>query len=384
MNISRKSGLYIHIPFCLSKCGYCDFYSIVDTALINTFIDALLTEIKLSALQYHIKDRFDTVYIGGGTPSLLFPGHIRNILDTISEYFYLDKDCEITSEINPGTLDTTQLKELLDLGINRLSIGIQSFIEDELKTLERTHSVEDSINTISACRQAGFDNINLDLIFAIPNQTTFNWNYTLEKALSFLPEHMSVYNLTYEKETPFYKKMKAGQINQLDEQTEIDYFSKAHDLLSEAGYIHYEVSNYAKTDARYSRHSFKYWQHIPYLGFGPSAHSFWNHYRWANIRSVHDYITKIDNGQLPKSFEEKLTKHQLISEHIFLALRTYQGLSLAGFEKRFEKKFSEIFSNEMEKLIENKLAVIQDEYFKLTKKGMFICDEILLQFTIDK
>jgi len=384
MNVSRKSGLYIHIPFCISKCGYCDFYSIIDTSLANTFTNALLDEIRLTAYSLKTKEIFDTIYIGGGTPSLLKPDQISSILETLSDNLTIDDNCEITCEINPGTLDAGELKELLALGINRISIGVQSFNHDELIKLERIHSVDESVNAISDCREVGFENINLDLIFAIPDQTLSKWNYTLKKALSFLPEHMSVYNLTYEQGTPFYRKMMDGQIVRADEQKEISFYTKAHSLLNESGYIHYEVSNYARTESDFSRHNYKYWQHIPYLGFGPSAHSFWENSRWANINSVHEYITKIRKAETPHVFNEKLEKHQLMSEHILLALRTYQGLSLIDFENLFGMNFLNKFARETEKLIENKLAIVQEEYFRLTDRGILVCDEILLQFTIEK
>jgi oxygen-independent coproporphyrinogen-3 oxidase len=384
MNISRKPGLYIHIPFCISKCGYCDFYSIVDSSLTNTFINALLDEIKLTASRIKTKDCFDTIYFGGGTPSLLSTDQISAIINTLADSFSIDNDCEITSEINPGTVDTLKFQELIDLGVNRISIGVQSFIPEELRILERIHTVEESEISINCVRQAGFKKINLDLIFAIPNQTTKNWNYSLEKALSFLPEHLSVYNLTYEKDTPFYKQLKNGKIVQLDEQKEIEYYTRAHNLLTETGYIHYEISNYAKTEFQFSRHNYKYWQHTPYLGFGPSAHSFWNGSRWENVRSVYEYISKIKTGILPESFEEKLRKHQLISEHILLTLRTFRGLSLTEFEDLYGINFLDNFIRETQKLIENKLAIIKDDYFRLTEKGMLICDEILLQFNVEK
>jgi oxygen-independent coproporphyrinogen-3 oxidase len=384
MNISRKSGLYIHIPFCKSKCGYCDFYSIEDSSLTNRFISALLVEFKITASQIKLKDQFDTIYIGGGTPSLLDKFQINDIINTISKYYNLDKDCEITIEVNPGTVDPNQLKQLSDLGINRISIGVQSFIPNELSVLDRSHTVEDSINAINYCQQVGFNNINLDLIFALPNQTIDDWKFTLKKALSFTPEHFSVYNLTYEKDTPFYKYLMEGRIQCHDEDKEVEFYTMAHQLLTDFGYKHYEVSNYAKSDTFYSRHNYKYWQHVPYLGFGPSAHSFWENTRWANIRSVHDYVSKLDQKELPRSFKEKLKTHQLISEHIFLALRTYQGISLVDFERHFGINFLNKFVRETKELIENKLAVIYNDYFKLTEKGMLICDEILLKFTVDQ
>jgi len=384
MNISRKSGLYIHIPFCRSKCGYCDFYSIEDTSLTKNFIDALLTEIELTAFQIEDNNHFDTLYIGGGTPSLLNSDQIHDIINTISKFYNLENECEITMEVNPGMVDLEQLKQLSGLGINRISIGVQSFVEEELQLLERIHTTAESITTITDCRQVGLNNINLDLIFAIPGQTADNWNYSLEQAVSLLPEHLSIYNLTYEKETPFYTSLLAGRLHRLEEEKEIEYFNTAHKLLTDSGYEHYEVSNYARSESYYSRHNYKYWQHIPYLGFGPSAHSFMEDSRWANIRSVSGYISKLSQKELPRLFKEKLKTHQLISEHIFLALRTYQGLSLVYFERLFGINFLKKFVRETQELIDNKLAVIHNDYFKLTEKGMLICDEILLKFTIEK
>ena len=381
MNISRKPGLYLHIPFCISKCGYCDFYSITDTSLTNSFIDALLDEIRLTASRFNTKERFDTIYIGGGTPSLLKANQISLILKTFSESFLIDDDCEITCEINPGTLDGYQYKELIETGINRVSIGIQSFISEELEFLERIHTVEEAESALLHSREAGFNSINLDIIFALPNQTDDTWNYTLKKALSFLPEHLSVYNLTYEKETPLYKKLQEGHVFQVDDEKEVGFYSRAHQLLTESGYIHYEISNYARTESEYSRHNYKYWQHTPYFGFGPAAHSFWENIRWENVRSVHDYIVQIKKGKLARSFEERLEKNQLMSEHIFLSLRTFRGLSLGEFELQFGINFLKKFFGEIQKLIENKLAIIEDDYFRLTEKGILICDEILLQFS---
>jgi oxygen-independent coproporphyrinogen-3 oxidase len=383
MNISRKSGLYIHIPFCRSKCGCCDFYSIEDTSQTNKFIEALLTEIDITASLIEQKDPFDTLYIGGGTPSLLKTYQISEIINTISNNFNLDTDTEITIEVNPGTVDPKKLKEYSDLGINRISIGIQSFHEHDLHLLERIHTTDDSIRAIDDCRQIGFNNINLDLIFALPDQTIDDWKTTLERAITFLPEHLSVYNLTYEKETPFYDYLMTGRFKRNDEELEIEFYNMAHQLLTDHGYEHYEISNYARSKDFYSRHNYKYWQHIPYLGFGPSAHSFWQNSRWANIRSVTSYISKLSENELPRSFKENLKPHQLITEYIFLALRTYQGISLIDFEKNYGINFLKIFVRETKELINNNLAVVFNDYFKLTEKGMLICDEILIKFTID-
>jgi len=384
MNISRKSGLYIHIPFCISKCGYCDFYSVEDTTLTDTFIEALLSEIELTASQFDINNQFDTLYIGGGTPSILDTRQISVIINTISKSYQLDTDSEITIEVNPGSVDRQQLKEISELGINRISIGVQSFHNKELNILERSHSVVDALKTIENCRQNGLNNINLDLIFALPDQSIDDWQFSLKKALSFMPEHLSIYNLTYEKETPFFKYLMEGHFHRQDENMEIEFYNTAHNLLTDSGYDHYEVSNYARSEIYYSRHNYKYWQHIPYLGFGPSAHSFWNNSRWANVRSVKNYISKLNQNKLPRSFKEELETHQLISEHIFLSLRTYQGIFLSDFEQYFGIDFLNKFVTETKELIDNKLAIIKNGYFKLTEKGMLVCDEILLKFSIDQ
>ena len=382
MNISRKSGLYVHIPFCASKCGYCDFYSIEDVSLTNSFIEALCTEIELTAKNTNRDCQFDSLYFGGGTPSLLSLNYIGDIVNVISKFFNLDTDSEITIEVNPGTVNREQLKAFSDLGINRVSIGVQSFNPLELQLLERSHTLMDSMKTIDNCRQIGITNINLDLIYAIPYQTADNWISTLKQTASLIPEHLSVYNLTYEKETPFYNYLAEGRLKRHNEDMEIEFYNTAHHLLTEFGYEHYEVSNYARSEFYYSRHNYKYWQHVPYLGFGPSAHSFWDKSRWANIRSVIQYISILNQKKFPRSFKENLKPHQLISEHIFLALRTYKGISLGGFREVSGRDFLRIFDREIKELIDSKLAIVDNDYFKLTEKGMLLCDEINLKLSV--
>jgi oxygen-independent coproporphyrinogen-3 oxidase len=381
MNISPKPGLYVHIPFCQSKCGYCDFYSIVDDSLINPFLNGLLEEIKLTSSCLETSEKFDTIYFGGGTPSLLCIKTISKILNALSTCFHLDNNCEITLEANPGTINLSKLKELSGIGINRMSIGVQSFIDEELQSLQRIHSAKQAVDAIEATRNAGINNIDIDLIFAIPNQSFKKWYYSLNQALAFHPEHISVYNLTYEPETIFYEKLKNGRIIPVSEDEEIEYFNVTHAHLKKSGYLHYEVSNYAKSESFVSRHNYKYWDHTPYLGFGPSAHSFWENRRWANVRSITEYIACLSKQDLPRFGEELIDIDQLIFENIFLALRTYQGLRLADFESRFGFNFIQHYRSPSQKLIDNKLAIIQNDYFKLTEKGMLICDEILPQFS---
>jgi oxygen-independent coproporphyrinogen-3 oxidase len=381
MNISPKPGIYLHIPFCQSKCGYCDFYSIVDDSLINPFLNGLLEEIDRTSSSLGTRKTFDTIYFGGGTPSLLSIKAVSKILNALSTCFHLDENCEITLEANPGTIYLSKLKELSAIGINRLSIGVQSFIDEELRSLQRIHSAKQAVDAIETTRNAGINNINVDLIFTIPNQSLKKWYYSLNQALIFHPEHISVYNLTYEPETIFYKKFKNGQINPANQDEEIEYFNTTHMHLKKSGYLHYEVSNYAKSESFVSRHNYKYWDHTPYLGFGPSAHSFWENKRWANVRSLTEYMVCLRNHNLPQVDEELLDVDQLIFENIFLALRTYRGLRLAEFETRFGFNFINHYLSPIQKLIDKKLAIIQNDHFKLTEKGMLICDEILPQFS---
>jgi oxygen-independent coproporphyrinogen-3 oxidase len=381
MNISPKPGIYLHIPFCQSKCGYCDFYSIVDDSLINPFLNGLLEEIDRTSSRLGTRKTFDTIYFGGGTPSLLSIKAVSKILNALSTCFHLDENCEITLEANPGTIYLSKLKELSAIGINRLSIGVQSFIDEELRSLQRIHSAKQAVDAIETTRNAGINNINVDLIFTIPNQSLKKWYYSLNQALIFHPEHISVYNLTYEPETIFYKKFKNGQINPANQDEEIEYFNTTHMHLKKSGYLHYEVSNYAKSESFVSRHNYKYWDHTPYLGFGPSAHSFWENKRWANVRSLTEYMVCLRNHNLPQVDEELLDVDQLIFENIFLALRTYRGLRLAEFETRFGFNFINHYLSPIQKLIDKKLAIIQNDHFKLTEKGMLICDEILPQFS---
>jgi oxygen-independent coproporphyrinogen-3 oxidase len=381
MNISSNPGLYLHIPFCQSKCGYCDFYSIEDTSVIKPFIKTLLEEIDLTVNQIDNNALFDTIYLGGGTPSLLNIEDLELILNTLASRFKLDKSCEITIEINPGTVKLSQLKKMIAMGINRISIGVQSFLDHELIIAERIHTTEESVLSIENCREVGFNNINIDLIFALPNQSIENWNYSLERVISFNPEHISIYNLSYEEGTPFYEKIALGKLIQQSEEKQAKFFTTGHRFLVNKGYTHYEVSNYAKSENYISKHNYKYWNHTPYLGFGPSAHSFWRQSRWSNVRSISKYLTCLAKKELPRDFVEELTYEDIMFEHIFLALRTYRGILLDEFRNKFAVPFEEIYSADIQFLQQEKLAKMDNGYFKLTEKGLLICDEILPRFS---
>ncbi|MBN2424193.1 MAG: radical SAM family heme chaperone HemW [Calditrichaceae bacterium] len=380
INSSGLPGIYIHVPFCIRRCGYCDFYSQTDLRLRNKYISALLKEIDIYASELNNPVIFDTIYLGGGTPSLLSINHITQILNKIYSRFRISNDAEITLEMNPGSLEAKKMADFYQAGINRLSIGVQSFHIDELAFLERIHSVNDALLTIETARKAGFDNISIDLIFGLPSQTPQKWNSNLEKAVEFSPEHISTYNLTIEKETNFYQRMQNGELMIQNDENLAGLFIQTLNVLQKNGYRPYEISNFAKSELYHSRHNIKYWQHVPYLGFGPSAHSYWDEKRWWNFDDIALYINMLNKEIKPVKGEEEIDRQTKEFESIMLELRTYQGISLDKFYSRFNHRFTETYSNKVNMLIEKGLAEIKDGFFRLNYQGMLISDEIFSDF----
>jgi oxygen-independent coproporphyrinogen-3 oxidase len=379
-NISKNPGIYIHIPFCDTKCGYCDFYSVTGNSQRSKFLPSLIAEINHFKTEPFTSAVFDTIYLGGGTPSLLTESEMEKIFESIYNNFKISDGCEITVEVNPGTVDERKLTYYKSLGINRLSIGIQSFNDNELKMLGRIHDSDQAIKTFNRARNSGFDNISIDLIYALPDQTIATWQHTMNTGLSLQPDHISAYNLIYEKGTPFYNQLMHGRLSQKSEEEEIKFYKKTISTFEQKGYIHYEVSSYSQGEAKFSRHNYKYWNHTNYLSFGPSAHSYWNKKRWSNIRSLHKYITNISENQTVIDFSENLEMETLIFEKIMLSLRTNDGINLEDFETTFNSSFITMHNNLNSELIENGFAIMDKGSFKLTQKGMMICDEILSRF----
>ena len=380
VNISDKPGLYIHIPFCEKKCGYCDFYSVTDRSSLNAFLQALHNEFSLVREEINPLEPFDTVYFGGGTPSLLTAAEIETILNQLSKHFPLADNVEITLEANPGTIDAHTFSGFRAAGINRLSIGIQSFNDEELRFLGRIHDAAQAEDTIRSAQKAGFENFSLDLIFAQPGQTLKSWRRSLNKALSFEPAHISAYNLVFEEGTPFFTKLQQGALSAQPEESEIRFWEMTLNLLTSAHFPPYEVSSFARAPRYYSRHNIKYWTHTPYLGFGPSAHSFWGKQRWSRPRSVSRYLSEVNQNRLPAAHSETLSSKTLEFEHIFLSLRMYRGLNLNEFERIFKTSFRDKYATEYALLIRNNRAIEENGFFKLTQKGMIICDTILQEF----
>ena len=372
---NEKAGLYIHIPFCQSKCAYCNFYSITSVNLMPQFVAGLVNEIKLYQRQF---DAFDTVYIGGGTPSLLSSGQLSDILSTINKFHKLDKETEITMEVNPGDVSVEYFKSLLSLGINRLNIGVQSFDDKILRFLGRRHSANEARQAIRHARAAGFKNLGIDLIYGVYGQSINLWKKTLAEATTFRPEHFSCYELTLEASTPFYKRYHENKIKKLTEKQQKKFFFTTAEELEKVGYIHYEVSNFARKNNFKSRHNMKYWKHAPYLGIGPAAHSFLENRRWWNVKSAKDYLNNVPQGISPVESEEILTAEQLKLETLFLALRTNDGIDLSAYQKRFRTDLLEEKKMVIESLINSKLLELKKGFLRPTLAGMAVADSLAL------
>ena len=375
MNSEKTSGLYIHIPFCISKCHYCDFYSSTSTPSIPDFLSALFKEMEL----YHNRfDVFNTLYIGGGTPSLLSPKQLKDILASMHKNFDLMADSEITVETNPAHLDQSLLESMRQMGINRINIGIQSFDDKVLAFLGRRHSAKEAVSAIKASRKAGFQNIGLDLIYGVPGQNMGSWLDTLRQAVAFSPEHLSCYQLTLGAETPLGIRYQAGEFLMPGEELQYEFFVKTSEFLEDAGYTHYEVSNFARGMKYASRHNQKYWDHSPYLGLGPSAHSFQDNRRWWNHRSLDQYLVAIKAGNLPVEETEILTMEQLRLEAVYLGLRTKKGVNFEDFKNRYQY---DLFAEKREilnRLLEEGFISIQDGRLSPTQAGLAVADCLAL------
>jgi oxygen-independent coproporphyrinogen-3 oxidase len=322
-------GLYIHVPFCRSKCPYCDFYSSTSASLIPDW----LRTVEREALLYRdCFGAFDSLYVGGGTPSLLDSRQLSALMGVVLSHFRLTADTEMTVEVNPDDITLDKLLFYRELGFNRISVGAQSFNDQDLLYLKRRHSLEQTERALSGIRSAGFDNMGIDLIYGLENQSLDSWRKTLERAVELQPEHLSCYQLTYEDRTRFGAMKRKGCIKPKEEEEERTFFLSTSQFLEERGYIHYEISNFARGEKHFSRHNQKYWRHVPYLGLGPAAHSFLGRERWWNIRSVKKYCLALAENRRPLEDSETLSDEQLQLETLFMGFRAKHGLDLEFFD----------------------------------------------------
>jgi oxygen-independent coproporphyrinogen III oxidase len=370
-----QAGLYIHIPFCLRKCGYCSFYSIVDLNLIPQYIEALQKEMEFYSTYFN---SFDTIYLGGGTPSLITSKQLEIIFTTVNKYYKIDRHAEITIEVNPGDVSLSYLRSLRSIGINRLNIGIQSFSDRLLRFLGRRHSASDSVNAIDYARAAGFVNIGIDLIYGVHGQDISMWKDTIQQAMSFVPEHISCYQLSLDSKTPLYKKYIQKELKPPSVDEQLEYFLETAQDLENAGYLHYEVSNFARSQDLCSQHNMKYWRHIPYLGLGPGAHSFIDNERWWNSPAVKSYLEDIETGKRPIENSEELTLEQLQLEALFLGLRMKAGIDLELYKTKYGIDLVADRKSIIDKLIINKLLELDDVFLRPTLSGMAVADSLAL------
>ena len=403
----KNLGIYIHIPFCLRKCPYCDFYSVAEAqqgkseieGLRARFVKALCREIESGGRKYGMKARtgearqVDTIYLGGGTPSLLMPHELEEIMDTVRKNFELSGNAEISMECNPATASKDKLEAYRRAGVNRLSIGAQSFDDGVLRTLGRLHNSADTLRTVEEARRAGFDNISLDLMFAIPGQTDEIWENTVRRAVMLNPQHISFYSLEFMEGTPFTDRLEKGEIRETEAEADRRMYERGLEIMGKAGFIQYEISNGALGLENVCRHNMKYWGLEEYLGFGPSAHSYMTGpdgrgIRFNNVSSIEKYLRVWENPEdRGQSAVEALCKNSLtddVCEYIFTGLRKNAGIDLKDFRKRFGKDIREFYGEdvmkELYKYAEDGFAAVTDDNIRLTVKGMNISNRIMALF----
>jgi oxygen-independent coproporphyrinogen-3 oxidase len=366
-------GLYLHIPFCQKKCSYCDFYSIESTEHIDRFVEMLQKEIRLRADLYDGRP-FTSVFFGGGTPSLLRPEDMRQITGLLREVFAFAEDAEWTMECNPGTVTLERLQEYRRTGINRLSFGVQSFQASELAFLDRIHDAEQAVEAMRLARAAGFDNVNMDLMFAVPGQTIETLADNLRRMVELQPDHISAYSLIYEQGTPLYADLLKGRVKPLPEETDVEMYNLVITTLRNHGYEQYEVSNFARHGRR-CRHNLTYWHGEPYLAVGPSAHGFTGSTRYWNYRSLTAWTEHVMKGALPEANHEELSESDLLTEHVFLHLRA-DGLRPADTLDRFGMDVRAALAPDLGYWIEAGFISDDGQLLSLTAEGYRVCDEI--------
>ena len=389
-------SVYIHIPFCQHRCHYCDFVTTTGKeSLIPRYVDALCREIRI-ANSLMGKVVVHSIYFGGGTPSLIPSTAYEQILKTLDDQFELTPDCEISLEANPGTITEVYLNDLFSLGINRLSLGVQSTDSFDLVRLDRIHTLDDVLSGVYHARRAGFTNLNLDLIFGLPWQSLDSWKHSLSRAISLQPEHFSLYSLIIEPGTALDAWYQKGLIAQQDQDLEADMYEFAMNMLNEAGYQQYEISNWAKTSADRdlrSRHNLQYWLNQPYFGFGAAAHGYVGNKRTANIPLIEDYIHRItdrntndqDSAHFPAAISlSEVDKATQMKDFMMLGLRLVEdGVSRIDFMDRYGRELETEFQVEITQLLKQGLiewVTDSRERLRLTKRGVFLANQVFMQF----
>ncbi|MGD8450397.1 MAG: radical SAM family heme chaperone HemW [Phycisphaerae bacterium] len=371
-------ALYVHVPFCRTLCGYCDFYSVVaEPGRLESLVVALLDELDRAARA--LQPRFDTIFVGGGTPTVLPEPLLRRLLDACARLAAPAADREFTVEANPATVSPGTAAVLAAASVNRVSLGAQSFQPRELLTLQRTHTPEQVAQTVAVCRAAGLDHLSLDLIFGIPGQTLGSWRDSLRQVVELSPEHLSCYGLTYEPGTPLHDQRDAGQVQPVDPDLEADMYEQAIDDLAAAGYEQYEISNFARPGAA-CRHNLVYWHNEPYLGIGPAAAGYVDGVRYQNVADVDAYTQAVSAGRSPRDNEERLDAASQAGETAMLALRLCAGLDRRRFTERFGRDPVDHFRKAVDRHAADGLLEVTPEAVHLTRRGRLIADRVIADF----
>jgi len=393
--MSDLLSIYIHIPFCRTRCGYCDFNTYAGYEyLMEAYADAVVQEISIISNKLKYDGIVHTIYFGGGTPSLLLPQQFEKIINCIRENFQCKTVMEISTEANPTCLTGEYLKSLAEVGINRLSLGMQSAIDSDLRILGRKHTFNDVIDSVESARKAGFSNINLDLIFGIPLQTLRSFEDSMSEATGLMPDHLSLYALSLEDSTPLAIQIAKGEFPEPDEDLAADMYLLAMEKLDNSGYSQYEISNWARSDNAQCLHNLQYWRNLEYLGFGAGAHSHYKHKRWENTRTItgfgnliaenqsNDYISPAATNLIPLSDKDEM------SETMMMGMRlTEEGISAWAFGERFGIELETIYAKEIDKLQKRELVewIVKNgqRRLRLTKKGRLLGNQVFLEFIRD-
>jgi oxygen-independent coproporphyrinogen III oxidase len=379
-----ETALYIHFPFCVRKCLYCDFNSLAGSEIPHAeYTDSLIREMELRRNLLPAGVKASTLYLGGGTPSLLEPHLVGRIIESAIRFYRLAPDAEITIEANPGTINRVILAAFRSAGVNRLSLGIQSFLEEMLNRLGRVHTAREGLESFAAARDAGFDNIGIDLINSQPGQTIEMWQSDLDQSILLRPEHISSYGLTIEAGTPFHAMERKGELSLPEEDVSAQMFDDTSKRLIDAGYEHYEISNFALDGFR-SKHNQVYWQRGNYLGFGAGAHSYLSYppfgRRWKNPDLPEDYMQAVDKGDAPGDDLSILTEKEAMSERLFLGLRMLEGVEVKKFHQEFGIALDEVYNEELLSLESKGLLEWQRGVIRLTARGLILANQVFMQF----
>jgi oxygen-independent coproporphyrinogen-3 oxidase len=370
-------AIYAHVPFCQTICGYCDFFSVlIDKPQLGPLVDALLSDLYRQRETPNLA--IETIFVGGGTPTTLPPEQLARLLNALLEFANRRDNLEFTVEANPATVSAATAVALVDCGVNRVSIGAQSFDRNELRVLDRIHHPPQVAETVQLCRSAGIGRINLDLIFAIPGQSLHSWLANLRQAIDLGPDHLSCYGLTYEPGTPLYERLQAGGVQRIDDELEAEMYEATIETLAVAGFAQYEISNFARPGCE-CRHNLAYWRNEPYLAIGPSGSGYVGGVRYKNIADVAEYIHAVRDGRSARVHEERPSLEQQIRETLMMGLRLNAGIDPRAFRARFGREPRDLFAAAIEKCVALGMVNYNPDAFRLTSRGRLVADAVLAE-----